>query len=121
MSLSANEKVKNGKLGIGEKVSYGLGDCAANIYVGLGGTFLTGFYTDTAGIAAGAIATMMLVTRVFDGITDLMMGAVVDKTKSRFGKARPWILWTAPLMMLGLISLFTVPMSLGAGGKLLYA
>lgn len=112
---------KTGKLSIGEKFTYGLGDCAANIYVALGGAFLTGFYTDTAGIAAAAVATMMLVTRVLDGATDLIMGAVVDKTKSRFGKARPWLLWTAPLMMIALILLFTVPQDFSDGGKLVYA
>lgn len=112
----------DGKLPLSEKICYGLGDCAANIYaVGIGGTFLTGYYTDTAGIAAAAIATMMLVLRVFDGITDLIMGGVVDKTKSRFGKARPWLLWTAPLMMIGMILLFMVPQNASASGKLLYA
>lgn len=111
-----------GHLPISEKICYGLGDCAANIYaVGLGGTFLTGYYTDTAGIAAAAIATMMLITRVFDGITDLIMGGIVDKTRSRFGKARPWLLWTAPLMMIGMILLFMVPQNASEGGKLLYA
>lgn len=97
------------------------GDCAANVYVAMAGTFLTAFYTDTVGIAAAAVGTMMLLARILDGITDLMMGAIVDKTKSKYGKARPWVLWSAPFMCVGLILLFTVPSGLGSGGKLAYA
>lgn len=114
-------QVKTTKLRFGEKLAYGLGDCSANVYVALSGTFLTGYYTDTVGIAAAAIATMMLITRIFDGITDLFMGVIVDNTQSKYGKARPWILWTAPFMGLGLIALFMVPQSLSSGGKLAYA
>lgn len=112
----------NNKLSLGEKIAYGMGDSAANVYVAMAGTFLTGYYTDTVGLAAAAVGTMMLLARIFDGITDLMMGAIVDKTKSRFGKARPWILWTAPLMLLGLIALFAVPKSFyGTNAGLVYA
>lgn len=83
---------KEHRLQTGEKIAYGLGDCAANVYVAMAGTFLTAFYTDTVGIAAAAVGTMMLLARILDGVTDLMMGAIVDKTKSRYGKARPWVL-----------------------------
>ncbi len=109
----------NGRLSWGEKISYGFGDCAANVYVALSGTFYTGFLTDTVGIAAAAAGTMMLLARIFDGATDLMMGAVVDKTKSKYGKARPWLLWTAPFMMIGLILMFMNPAK-SDGGKLAY-
>lgn len=112
---------KEYRLSLGEKVAYGFGDSAANIYVAVSSTFLTAFYTDTVGIAAAAIGTMMLLARIFDGATDLVMGAIVDKTKSKYGKARPWVLWSAPCMMLGLILLFTVPSSLNDSGKLAYA
>ena len=81
-----------------EKISYGMGDCGANVTVALCSTFLTAYYTDTVGIAAAAVGTMMLLARVFDGVTDIVMGAIVDKTKTRWGKARPWVLCTAPLM-----------------------
>lgn len=110
------------KLKFSEKIAYGMGDSAANVYVAMTGSFLTGFYTDTVGLAAAAVGTMMLVTRVFDGITDLLMGGIVEKTHTRWGKARPWVLWTAPFMALGLILLFTVPKSLyGTNGGLIYA
>lgn len=112
---------KDHRLSMSEKVCYGFGDCAANVYTALTGTFLTSYYTDTVGIAAAAVGTMMLVARLFDGVSDLGMGAIVDKTKSKYGKARPWLLWTAPFMMLGLILLFSVPGNLGDAQKLVYA
>lgn len=96
-------KTKEYRLGIGEKISYGFGDCAANIYVAVASTFLTAYYTDTVGLAAMAVGTMMLIARIFDGITDLIMGGIVDKTKSKYGKARPWVLWSAPFMFIGLV------------------
>lgn len=121
--MSEEKKVREiKKLGFGEKLAYGMGDCGANIYVAMAGTFLTGFYTDTVGIAAAAVGTMMLLARVFDGVTDLLMGVVVDKTHTRWGKARPWVLWSAPLMALGLILLFAVPESFyGTNSALVYA
>ncbi len=114
-------ETKEHRLGFVEKLSYGFGDCAANVYVAMAGTFLTAFYTDTVGIGVAAVGTMMLLARIFDGVTDLLMGAVVDKTRSKYGKARPWVLWSAPFMCIGLILLFTVPSGLSSGGKLAYA
>jgi GPH family glycoside/pentoside/hexuronide:cation symporter len=112
----------NGKLAFREKFAYGMGDSAANIYVAMASTFLTGYYTDTVGLAALAVGTMMLVARLFDGVTDLMMGAIVDKTKSKYGKARPWVLWTAPFMAIGLVLLFGVPSSMyGTSSGLVWA
>ena len=114
--------VQQPKLSFGEKFCYAMGDCGANIYVAMAGTFLTGFYTDTVGLAAVAVGTMMLVARLFDGVTDLLMGAIVDKTHTRWGKARPWVLWTAPLMAIGLVLLFAVPKSFyGSNSGLVYA
>ena len=117
MATSAKEH----RLSIVEKVSYGFGDCAANVYVAVVSTFITAFYTDTVGIAMAAVGTMMLIARIFDGATDLIMGAIVDKTKSKYGKARPWVLWSAPFMFIGLVLLFTIPSGLNDGGKLAYA
>lgn len=115
------KKEKEYRLSEGEKVSYSFGDCAGQIYVTLATYFLTGYYTDTVGISALAVGTMMLVARVFDGTTDLVMGAVIDRTRSRHGKARAWILWTTPLMAVALVALFSVPSSMSGDGKLIYA
>lgn len=109
------------RLSMGEKLSYGLGDCAANVYVAMASMFLTAYYTDTVGLAAMAVGTMMLIARIFDGVTDLIMGAIVDKTKSKYGKARPWVLWTAPFMFIGMVLLFSVPSSLNQTQSLIYA
>lgn len=112
---------KRKKLSFKEKFCFGLGDGGANVFYAFITTFMTAYYTDNVGIAAGAIATMMLISRVFDGITDLIMGAIVDRTHTRWGKARPWVLWTAPFMTLGMIALFNVPANLTDTGKLVYA
>lgn len=117
----SKEKIVDHRLSMGEKLSYGLGDCAANVYVAMASTFLTAYYTDTVGLAALAVGTMMLIARIFDGVTDLVMGAIVDKTKSKYGKARPWVLWSAPFMFLGLVLLFSVPSGLSGSSKLIYA
>ena len=70
---------KENRLSISEKLCYSAGDCGSQIYVTLCTYFLTGFYTDTVGIAAAAIGTMMLFARLFDGTSDLIMGAILDK------------------------------------------
>lgn len=113
--------LKEHRLSMSEKVTYGFGDCAANVYVAMASSFLTAYYTDTVGLAALAVGTMMLVARIFDGVTDLVMGAIVDKTKSKYGKARPWVLWTAPFMCIGLIAMFSVPQGLSQSQGLIYA
>ncbi|MBR1622683.1 MAG: MFS transporter [Pseudobutyrivibrio sp.] len=109
------------RLSFGEKLAYGMGDCGANVVVTMCGTFLTAYYTDTVGIAAAAVGTMMLISRIFDGITDILMGTIVDKTRTKWGKARPWLLWTAPFMGLSVILLFNMPLSLSYSGKLVWA
>lgn len=109
------------KIKMKEKLAYGLGDSAANLVWSTITAFLTIYYTDSIGLGAAAVGTMMLVTRTLDGFSDLLMGAVIDKTTTRFGKARPWVLISMPMMALGLILLFNVPSSFGNIGKLIYA
>lgn len=91
-----------------EKVSYGLGDVASNIMFGLT-ALITIFYTDYIGISSGVVGLIMLVASVLDAITDLAMGYVVDRTKSKHGKARPWILRLAVPYAISLVLMFTVP------------
>ena len=64
---------------------------------------------------------MFLICRVFDGISDLLMGGIIDKTRSKLGKARPWLIASGPLSLLGIVLLMNVPMGLSEGGKLAYA
>ncbi|MEK4439308.1 MFS transporter [Paenibacillus sp. FSL K6-2862] len=108
------------KIGFKERIGYGVGDLASNLIWTAAGTFLSFYYTDVIGLSAGAIGTLLLIARVFDGIVDLGVGALVDKTKSRYGKARPWLLWGAiPFGVAGVL-LFSVP-NIGATGALIYA
>ena len=73
------------------------------------------------GLAAATIGTLMLLTRLLDGVSDLIMGSIIDRTHTRWGKARPWILWTAIPMGLGLVLMFSVPDALSDSGKFVYA
>ena len=109
------------KVPVVNKCAYAVGTGAGNIFNQIAAAFLLQYYTDTALIGAGAIATMFLVCRVFDGISDFAMGAVIDKTHSKIGKARPWLLLSAPLMLIGMFLLMNVPMGASDGGKLVYA
>ncbi len=108
------------QIGLGEKLAFGCGDVALNVIWTSVLAFLVFFYTDVAGIGAAIIGTMMLVVRVFDGFVDIGAGIVVDRTKSRYGKARPWLLWMALPFGISTVLLFTVP-NLGASGKIIYA
>ena len=103
------------------KVAYGVGTGGGNVFSQIAAAFLLQYYTDTALIGAGAIATMFLVCRVFDGISDFVMGGIVDKTNTKWGKARPWLIASAPLSLLGIVLLMNVPLGMSEGGKLVYA
>lgn len=108
------------RLSFKEKVGYGLGDMASNFYMGFFGLFLLYYYTDVFGISPAAAATMLLVTKVVDAISDPAMGLIADRTESRWGKYRPYLLWVAvPYALLGYL-LFLGP-ELSDIGKLIYA
>jgi glycoside/pentoside/hexuronide:cation symporter, GPH family len=103
-----------------EKIGYAVGDTAANFVWRAVIVFLPFFLTEAAGIGAAAVGVLLLVCRVWDGVTDLAMGAVADRTSTRWGKFRPWILWTAvPFGLLGILT-FTAP-AFGPTGTLLWA
>ncbi|MFK7828739.1 MAG: MFS transporter [Congregibacter sp.] len=110
----------NARLTFGEKVGYGLGDMASNFYMGFFGLFLLYYYTDVFGISPAAAATMLLVTKVVDAVSDPAMGLIADRTHSRWGKYRPYLLWVAvPYAVLGYL-LFLGP-DFSPTGKLIYA
>ncbi|MEH8019281.1 MFS transporter [Rheinheimera muenzenbergensis] len=103
-----------------EKIGYGLGDMGFNFYWANISAFLLVYYTDVFGISAAAAGTMMLVTKIVDAFTDPLMGAIADRTRSRFGKFRPYLLWLAlPLAGAGVLT-YSTP-DLGETGKLLWA
>ena len=108
------------KLSIVEKVGYGLGDTAANFIFQTMVMFQLVFYTDTFGITAAAAGTLLVVVRIWDAIFDPIMGAVADRTSTRWGKFRPWVLWTAvPFGIMGFLTFVTPDLS--PIGKLIYA
>jgi glycoside/pentoside/hexuronide:cation symporter, GPH family len=108
------------KLSIREKVGYSLGDSAANFIFQTMVVLQLSFYTDTFGISAAAAGTLLLVTRVWDAIFDPVMGVIADRTDTRWGKFRPWILWTAvPFGIVGFFAFYTP--GFGPSGKLVYA
>ena len=103
-----------------EKAGYGIGDFGFNLYWANISAFLLIFYTDVMGLAAAAVGTMMLVTKIVDAITDPLIGALADRTRTRWGRFRPYLLWGAlPLAVTGVLT-WTVP-DLDQGGKLLWA
>ena len=108
------------KVSVFEKIGYSLGDGAANIAWRGVATFLFVFYTDVFGINPGAVGLLMLIARSSDGVSDVLMGIIGDRTKSKYGKFRPWILWTAIPLAAILSMLFTSP-NLSYTGKLIYA
>lgn len=103
-----------------EKVAYGLGDTASNIVFQTVMLYLAFFYTDVFGISPVFVGTMFLAVRIIDAITDPLMGAIADRTQTRFGKFRPYLLWFA--LPFGLISVlaFTTP-DFSETGKMWYA
>ena len=108
------------KLSLKEKIGYSLGDTASHFVWDMVGFWILIFYTDTFGISAAAAGTIMLIARFWDMISDPIMGIIADRTKTRWGKFRPYILWMAlPYSVLAVLT-FTTP-DLGATGKVIYA
>lgn len=108
------------KLAIKEKIGYGLGDAAANLVWRGALAYLAVFYTDTFGLSAAAAAMLFLVVRLSDGVTDIIMGMIADRTKTKMGKFRPWILGSTPFLGLFMVLCFTTP-NFGSTGMLVYA
>ena len=109
-----------GKLKMKEKLSYGFGDLASVLYWQTFMLYFTYFYTDVFLIPAGAAATMFLVSRLWDGVNDPLMGIIADRTNTRWGKFRPFLLWLCvPFAVAGVLT-FTVP-GFSASGKLIWA
>ncbi len=107
-------------LSVKEKVGYGLGDTASNIFFQFINIFLLYYYTDVFGLSPAAVGTMFIVARFWDAVNDPLMGAVADRTQTRFGKYRPYLLWMAvPFGLLGYLA-FANP-DLESSGKLAYA
>ncbi|TFH51784.1 MFS transporter [Actinomyces viscosus] len=99
------------------KVGYGSGDVAGNVVYVLLSAFVMIYLTDTAGLNAGVVGTLMMVSRLFDGFSDIIFGALLDRTSTRMGKARPWMLWGFVGCAAMIIAIFAIPTSLGDTAK----
>ena len=103
-----------------EKIGYGFGDMASSMFWKLFGSYLMIFYTDVFGLPAAVVGTLFLVTRVWDSAFDPIVGVVADRTHSRWGKFRPYLLYLAiPFSVIGVLTFVTPPF--GDNGKLIYA
>lgn len=102
------------------KIGYGSGDIAGNVVYAFLSTFVMIYLTDTAGLNAGIVGTLMMVSKIFDGFTDIIFGSLIDKTKTKMGKARPWMLWSYIGCSLMLIAIFAVPLEWGDVAKYAY-
>ncbi|MEH0152906.1 MFS transporter [Limibacter armeniacum] len=115
-----DKTITSSRLKLKEKIAYSFGDFASSMFWKLFSMFLLFFYTDVFGISAAAVGTMFLVTRVWDALNDPIMGLISDRTVTRRGKFRPYLLYVAvPFGIIGVLT-FTTP-DLSADGKLIYA
>ena len=108
------------KIRLSEKIGYGLGDMSSSMFWKLFGAYLMIFYTDVFGISAAVVGTMFAVTRIWDSFFDPVVGAVADRTSSRWGRFRPYLLFLAvPFGVIGILTFLTPPF--GQTGKIVYA
>lgn len=110
----------NGRVSNKIAFSYGMGSLGNNIIYAFITTYLLVFYTDYFGLAPAAVATLFLIARIWDGVNDPIMGIIVDNTQTRFGKFRPYLLFTPFIMGAATIACFLSP-NFSAVGKLIYA
>lgn len=108
------------RIAIKEKIGYGFGDFASSMFWKIFSMFLMYYYTDIVQLNPASVGTMLLLTRLWDGINDPLMGIISDRTNTKNGKFRPFLLWGAiPFGLIGVIT-FSVP-DVGTSGKLIYA
>ena len=114
------QRATGDRLSLREKIGYGLGDAGGTVITCLIMNFLTFFYTDVFGLTPALVGTLFIALRVFDAISDPIMGVIADRTRSRWGRFRPWQLWIAlPIGIIGTLT-FTVP-DVSMGMKIAWA
>ena len=102
------------------KVGYGSGDFAGNVVYAFLSSFVMLYLTNTVGLNPGIIGTLIMVSKLFDGISDMFFGTMIDKTKSRLGKARPWMLYAYIGCAVTLVANFAIPDSLGTTAQYIW-
>ena len=119
MSNTQMAAAAGGKLPWMTRIAYGLGDTAQNVVWGAM-SILTFFYTDYAGIDAAMVGMVMLLSRCFDGVSDILMGFIVEKTNSKWGKSRPWILWMSLPFAVSIVLIYAVPQGVSSAMQFAY-
>jgi GPH family glycoside/pentoside/hexuronide:cation symporter len=108
------------KINLREKIGYGLGDAASSMFWKIFSMYLLFFYTDVFGLAPAVVGTMFLITRIWDSCFDPIVGIIADRTKSKWGKFRPYLLWVAvPFALIGVLTFYTPDFD--EKGKIIYA
>lgn len=103
-----------------EKLGYGIGDAAGAMLLGIPGSYLTVYCTDSLGLGAAFLGTMMVICRLLDGFSDVIVGMVIERTNTKLGKARPWFVFSIVPLILSFVALFHVPRSLSQTGQAIY-
>lgn len=104
-----------------QRIGFGISDYACNLAYLLTNTYLLFYYTNCAGISASAAGFMFVVTKVIDAVTDYLVGTWIDRTDTKMGRYRPWMLYGAPVLAFGMVILFSVPVTWADGAKLAWA
>lgn len=99
------------------KVGYGSGDVAGNVVYAFLSSFVMIYLTDTVGLNPGIVGTLIAVSKLFDGLTDIFFGSMIDKTHSKLGKARPWMLYGYIGCAITLVGIFAIPMGMSEFAK----
>ena len=99
------------------KIGYGSGDIAGNVVYAFLTSFMMVYLTDSVGLAAGVVGSLIAVSKLLDGFTDIFFGSMIDKTHSKMGKAKPWMLYGYIGCAITLVCCFAVPVSLGTTAK----
>lgn len=114
------QDLNNENITFAKTIGFGIGGMGVNFSAALVSGFVMYFFTDMLGISAAIAGTIMLASRLFDGISDIIVGSLVDKTHSKYGKARPWLIFTGVPLTIALALLFTVP-DLSMTGRIIWA
>ncbi len=109
------------RIGLGEKLGYGVGDLASGLMLNFFGFFLLYFFVDLGGLAPAAIGLMLLITKLIDAFTDPMMGAIADRTRTRWGRYRPYLLFAPVPLGITMVLIFSAPESLSDTALLICA
>lgn len=104
-----------------QRIGFGISDYACNLAYLLANTYLLFYYTNVAGLPNAAVGIMFVITKFIDGCTDLMAGVLIDRTDTKWGRYRPWLFVGAPVLAVGMIMLFSVPLGWGDMPKMAWA